>query len=265
MAARRSDAKGAKLSGSHNRSWIWGRHLVLATLRAGVWSPRQILIGSRCPSDVSAEVRRAADRAEIPCETVADDLIEQRCRAADHQGLAALMPEFPYASLDDVLQQPACPESWLILDRIQDSFNFGSMVRSAVELGTHALLIGATEQSPVNSQVARSSAGAVNLVPIVRHAALAEGIQRLKGRGFRIIAASEKGTRELEAANLCGKTAIVIGNEGRGVSAEIWDLCDEQLAIPTSGRVGSLNAAVAAGIFCYERLRQRNAMRKETT
>lgn len=265
MAARRSGSTGAKLSGSHNRSWIWGRHLVLATLRADVWSPRQILIGSRCPADVGAEVRRAADQGEISCETVTDDLIEQRCHAADHQGLAALMPEFPYALLDDVLQQTACPESWLILDRIQDSFNFGAMLRSAVELGTDAILIGSTEQSPVNSQVARSSAGAVNLVPIVRHAALAEGVALLKARGLRIIAASEKGTVGLEAADLRGPTAMVIGNEGRGVSAEVWDLCDEQLAIPTTGRVGSLNAAVAAGIFCYERLRQRNSTGKDQT
>lgn len=245
--------------GNHNRSWIWGRHAVLETLRVGSWVPLAVQRSPRCPAEIAAEVIGICQRQHIDCRDVTDAAMSKTCRAEDHQGLAAEMPEFPYANLEQLLTQPTPRTSWLVLDGIQDSFNFGAMVRTAVELGLDAVLIGTAGQAGVNSQVARSSAGGVNHVPIVQVATLADGIRRLKDHHVQIIAASEKADALLQDADLTFATAIVIGNEGRGVSEDVWSLCDTHVRIPTTGQLGSLNAAVAAAIVGYELMRQRRS------
>jgi 23S rRNA (guanosine2251-2'-O)-methyltransferase len=247
-----------KCLGNHNRCWIWGRHVVLETLRAATWPPLEVLYSARCPAEVVRELVRHCTVANIDCREVSDPDLTGKCRSDEHQGVAAQMPDFSYALLDDLLaaEPSTAPCGWLILDGIQDSFNFGAMIRSAVELQMTAILIGTVGQSPVNSQVARSSSGGVNHLPIARIDPLVAGVAKLKGAGVRVIAASEKGTASVSEVDLTGRVALVVGNEGRGVSAAVWDQCDVQVRIPTTGIVGSLNAAVAAGIVCYERLRQ---------
>ncbi len=242
--------------GNHNRCWIWGRHVVLETLRVGIWQPREVLLTPRCPAEIAAEVDGLASRLGVAIERVSDAVLAKRCRADDHQGLAASLPEFPYANLTAGLATVTPQTTWLILDGIQDSFNFGAIVRSAVELAVTGILIGRHAQSPVNSQTARSSSGAVNHLPIVREDDLPAAVTRLKTAGLRVIAASEKGAADLSTADLTGPTALIVGNEGHGVSPALWALCDQQVRIPTTGVVGSLNVAVAAGILCYERRRQ---------
>lgn len=239
--------------GNHNRSWIWGRHAVGTTLAAGFWTPLEVAVSDRCPMDL----RSAAERSGVPVAVVTEGELARRCRADDHQGIAARMPEFPYTDLDELFDRTAVPTAWLVLDGIQDSFNVGAIVRSAVELGIEAILLGTVGQSGVNSQVVRSSAGAVNYIPIARAADLASGVRRLTDHGITALVASEKSSRLLDCVDLTRPVAIVIGNEARGVSEAVMALCAEQICIPIGNRVGSLNAAVAAGILCYELTRQR--------
>lgn len=246
-----------KLLGSHNRSWIWGRHAVWATLDVGRWTPLELVTTPRCLEALRQSVHRLAAERQIPLEELTDAELARRCRADDHQGLAARMPEFPYTDFESLLAQSCPPTAWLVLDGIQDSFNVGAIIRSSVELGIEVVLLGAAGQSGVNSQVVRSSAGAVNHLPIVRVPELSTAMQRLMEAGIIGIAASEKSSRLLESVDLTRPVAIVIGNEAHGVSADVLSHCDEQVRIPISNRVGSLNAAVAAGIFCYELVRQR--------
>lgn len=245
-----------KLVGNHNRCWIWGRHAVLETLRAGVWLPVEVVLSPRCASEIAEEIRWRTRQLQVPCQELTDVAVGRLCRSDEHQGLAAQLPEFPYLQVSELLQRQSVPQRWLVLDGIQDSFNFGAMIRSAVELGTEAVLIGTHAQSAVNSQVVRSSAGAINHLPIARATQLSTAIQELKAAGLRLVGASEKATQRLQDCDWQGATAILIGNEGRGISPELWGLCDAHVRIPTTACVGSLNAAVAAGIVCYERWRQ---------
>ena len=133
-----------------------------------------------------------------------------------------------------------------------------AIVRSASALGVDGILIGDREQAEINSQVARSSAGAVNHLPIAQTDDLPGAVDQWRARGFQIIAASEKGQTPLFQADFTRPTVMIIGNEGRGVGPELLSRCDVSVAIPMSGRVGSLNAAVAAGILFYEMRRQRS-------
>lgn len=248
---------------NHNRCWIWGRNVVLETLRAARWPVLELLLSERAEPDAARETRRAAERLDIPLQVVSDDQLQKTCRVGDHQGFAARMSEFPYLALADLWPLlPAAPRL-VVLDHIQDPFNLGAILRSAEVLGCDGLILGHDGQSGVNSQVARSSAGAVNHVPIVRVDNLSEALGQLTQRGIACWAASEKSSRPAWEVDLRGGTAIVIGNEGRGVDPELLARCAGALQIPVAGRVGSLNAAVSAGILFYEVQRQRALAAKD--
>ena len=250
-------SRSSSLMGNHQKCWLWGRHSILELLRADRWPPLELGVASDLPEAEAREVHRWAQRHNCPVEVCSDVELERRCRAPDHQGLIARMPEFPYR--DPVELIASLPKNgWcVLLDRIQDPFNFGAILRSAEVLGASAAFVGMAGQSPVNAQVVRSSAGAVLHLPVGRATSLAEMGRQLQSRGLRLCGASEKGTLPPSACDLTGAVGLVIGNEGRGISPEMLTLCDTLLTIPQTGRVGSLNAAVAAGILCYEVARQR--------
>ena len=270
------------LMGNHQKCWLWGRHSVVELLRADRWHPIEIGMGADLPVSVVREVRAWAQRHHCPVESWNDAEIEDRCRASDHQGLIARMPEFPYHSVEELLSLET-PESvvfrsaqdrpfavrkatlpsrpaggWcVLLDGIQDPFNFGAILRSAEVLGANAAFVGGEQQCGVTAQVVRSSAGAVLHLPLARGDSVSDIARSLQSRGFQLCGASEKATQSPSEVDFRRPTCLVIGNEGRGISPELLALCDQTVAIPQTGQVGSLNAAVAAGILCYEIGRQR--------
>lgn len=199
---------------------------------------------------------RAAERA-IKAVVVPRADLSRLAATCEHQGVLARMGPFPYAEPGVLSAMPSDRALFLVLDAIQDPFNFGAMLRSAGAFGVDAVLISDQQQSPVTSQVARSSAGVVNRVPIVRTGDLPGLLQSLRGRGVRVVGASEKSTARLTECSLTRPTAIVIGNEGTGLSTQLLDCCDELVRIPIVPAVGSLNAAAAAAVVLYEAQRQR--------
>ena len=243
--------------GSHQKCWLWGRHSIRELLRADRWHPQEIGLGPGLPVSLEREVRAWAQRRSCPIQEWSDVEIEDRCRASDHQGLIARMPEFPYRGIDELLQTLPGQAWCVLLDGIQDPFNFGAILRSAEVLGASAAFIGGGQQCGVTAQVVRSSAGAVLHLPLARGDAVSDIAKALKSHRFKLCGASEKATQSPSEVNFRGPTCLVIGNEGRGISPELLTLCDQTIAIPQMGQVGSLNAAVAAGILCYEIGRQR--------
>lgn len=256
MVHRRSKTpRGKATLGSHNRSWIWGRNVVAETLRAGKWPVLELAVSRRLEPGLFQEFLRRAHDLGVAVRETDDAELTRWCRAADHQGCAALMGEFPYLSREQ-LSSLARPDAVvLVLDRIQDPFNFGAIVRSGECLGIAGIVIGTKEQTGVNSLAARSSAGAVNHVPIARVDDVRGALSELSARGWRIWGASERGAVPLWEATFRPPMALVIGNEGTGISPELLAECAATVQIPMAGRVGSLNAAVSAGILCYEAIR----------
>jgi 23S rRNA (guanosine2251-2'-O)-methyltransferase len=244
---------------SHQKCWLWGRHAVLEALRAGHWRPVEVWLAQGLPEPIAADARGRADQWSIAVYVKSDEELTRRCGKREHQGLMARMPPFPYADVDAVLGAATRPELFLILDGVEDPHNFGAILRSADVFGAGAVFIGTRRQCEVTSHVARSSAGGVNYVPVARTEDLAPVIGTLRSRGVQMVAASERGERSAAACNFTLATALIIGGEGRGVSAELLSLCDVVAAIPQAGHVPSLNAAVAAGILLYEVRRQRDA------
>ena len=246
------------LMGNHQKCWLWGRHSVIELLRADRWHPLEIGLGRDLPISVVREARAWAQQHSCPIESWSDDELEDRCRASDHQGLIARMPEFPYHSVDEVLKKLPKTGWTTLLDGIQDPFNFGAILRSAEVLGASAAFVGGDQQCGVSAQVVRSSAGAVLHLPLAQSQSVIEIARLLQSRGIQLCGASEKATLAPREVDFCLPTCLVIGNEGRGLSPELLKLCDQTIAIPQTGQVGSLNAAVAAGILFYEVGRQRS-------
>lgn len=250
----KSSSKPARL-GSHNRSWIWGRHAVSETVRAGRWPILELAMSSLLDAKIRREFCAWADRTNTPLTELNDDQLTLHCRAADHQGCAALMGEFPYLTADQLLKQVPDQARLIVLDRLQDPFNFGAIIRTVEGLGLDGIVIGSKEQTGVNSQAARSSAGAVNHVPIAKVEDLSSFLKELVDRSWQIWGATERGRRFLKEAQFQPPLVLIIGNEGTGISPGLLSLCTETVRIPMAGQVSSLNAAVSAGILCYEVVR----------
>lgn len=247
-----------QLDVSHQKNWLTGLHPVRETLTAARWPIARLVVNAW--ADGVAELQTLAETNNVPVECVSAERLEELCHARHHQGVAAQMAAFPYRSLDwlTTLVEGNSPRTIVICDRIQDAFNFGAILRCAAALNVDAMIIGESEQVGVSPQVARSSAGAVNHMEIVRTDDLANAVTLLANAGISLAAASEKATAAAWEEEIPERVALVIGNEAAGIDSSILEACNVALRIPISEHVDSLNAAVAAGILLYEIQRQRN-------
>jgi 23S rRNA (guanosine2251-2'-O)-methyltransferase len=261
MVERYKRGKGKKnLLGSHQKCWIWGRNLVLETLAAGRWPIVELFLSEALPDEArSSACSRAADLG-VPADIVPSATLENMGHTAEHQGYLARMSLFPYAPLESLIAgpTPGGDSPFLVMaDGLQDPFNLGAVIRSAEVFGAGGVIIRASGQTGVTSMVARSSAGAVNRIPIARVESLESAADILAARGIALVGASEKAEAELDAFDFRRPVCIAVGNEGFGLSQVVQDKCTSRVRIPQQGCVGSLNAAVAAGVFFYELRRQR--------
>lgn len=257
--ARRGRGK-RRLLGNHQRSWLWGRHVVTETLRAATWPVLELHLSDRLDESDREQARVAASITGADVVVESPERLRELCKSSEHQGFVARMGEFPYANLDDVLKSGRVDSPCVaILDRIQDPHNFGAILRSADALGVTGVVVAMKEQVGVSTHVARSSAGAVNHVPIARVDDVVAAVRVCRDRGLFVVGASEKAKRAIASVDATVPTAIVIGNEGEGLAPDVRDACDELVHVPQCGRVASLNAAAAAAILFYEVARQRGA------
>ena len=269
----RNRRSNSGLAANHQRSWLWGRHAVLETLKAGRWPIVELFIDSNQPEPELAEVERLAASLEIAVELVDADRLTQLSQTYEHQGFLARMGEFPCEDFESLMlaartaTQLAASSSaasgsnvlaplFVVCDRIQDAHNFGAILRSCDAMKLDGIVFGERYQSAITPHVARSSAGAVNHQRIFRVPLLTEAVAMLKQAEYQTIAASEKSATTLWEVNLAQPTVVLIGSETSGIASELLSLCDTHVAIPMLGEVNSLNAAVAAGIVLYECRRQ---------
>lgn len=264
MPAREQRGKRNKqksLAGNHQRCWLWGRNAVVEALRAGRWLPVEIVIAEQLAPDLRREVEGLARAGQIPVQVVAADRLTELCHSREHQGLIAKMPPFPYCELSEVLGADGPSPLFVLLDSLQDPFNFGAVCRAACVFGARAVIVARSGQVEVTSHVARSSAGAINQVAIACVEDLATTIAELQSRGVRVWAATISASEVIGDVDLTQPTAIVIGNEGQGVQPRLIAACDGEVTIPQATNFNSLNAAVAAGVLLYEVHRQRRGHR----
>ena len=186
--------------------------------------------------------------------------LNKMAQTENHQGVIAIVPPFNYCEVKDILDEAYRKNEKpfiLILDGIEDPHNLGAIIRTAETAGVHGIIIPKRRACNVNSTVYKVASGAVEHMKIARVNNLNDEIKYLKDNDVWVYGTAVEASKYYYEENLTGAIAIVIGNEGKGISNLVKENCDVLLKIPMKGKISSLNASVSAGIVMYEVVKQR--------
>ncbi len=193
----------------------------------------------------------------VPVKEVTGEKLQALSGISSHQGVAAVLSAGRYATLEDVYARAGEEPLFVVVaDEIEDPHNLGAIIRTAEAAGAHGVIIPKRHSAGLTATVAKSAAGAVAWLPVVRVPNLPAAMEQLKERGVWFYCADMDGTHWC-SADYSGGVGLVIGSEGRGVSRLVREKCDFVVSMPMLGKVNSLNASVAGGIILYEIARQR--------
>jgi 23S rRNA (guanosine2251-2'-O)-methyltransferase len=238
---------------------IYGIHPILEALNAGK-DIEKIMLSREVRNPQVREITGIAEQREIPVQKVPNEKLDSFTKA-NHQGIIAFVSMIEYQPIEDLLirsfesgRQPM----FIVLDRITDVRNFGAIARSAECAGVDALVIPSRGSAQINADAIKTSAGALNVIPVHRSPNLKDTLRYLKDSGVRLIAVTEHGSTDYGTTDLTGPVAFILGSEEDGISPEYLKLCIERIKIPLVGTITSLNVSVAAGIIIFETQRQRN-------
>ena len=236
-----------------------GRNALTEALRAGRTIDKVFI----ADGDTDRGLQRlAAEAKEAGAVIVPVDRrkLDQMSFTRSHQGVIALAAAHDYYTIDDILEEAASRgENALIVicDELSDPHNLGAIMRSAECAGAHGVIIPKRRSVGLTATVAKASAGAVEYMKVARVTNINNAINDLKGKGVWVFGTAAEGSVPMYKADLTGPAAIVIGNEGDGMSPLVRKNCDMLVHIPMKGRISSLNASAAASILLYEAVRQR--------
>lgn len=240
---------------------IEGRNPVIEALRAGRSVNKIWIAKSNQQRDhrLNEIITACKEKGAIIME-VEKDVLDKMAQTTGHQGVIAQIAAKdyadPFALIDEKIEQGKHPFI-LILDNLQDGYNFGSIIRIAEASGVDMIVIPERRSVSVDAHVAKASAGAVEFVPIARVTNLATFIDKIKEQNFWVFGTEVQNAENYQKANYQGNIALVIGNEGKGMNENIKKRCDFLITIPMQGKINSLNAAVATGIIVFEAALQR--------
>lgn len=195
----------------------------------------------------------------IAVKRVDDRKLDKMSGGASHQGVIAVVGCAEYYSVSEILdlaKQRGEDPFVIICDEIEDPHNLGAIIRTAEAAGAHGVIIPKRRSASLSQTVFKTSAGAASYVRVARVSNLAGAIDELKKNGVWIYGTDAEG-QDYSSVRLDGPIGLVIGSEGYGIGRLIKEKCDFLLKLPMLGKVNSLNASVAAGIFMYEVVRQR--------
>lgn len=244
--------------GEQDKDFIFGTRAVMEAINAQK-DIDKILVNKELNNDLIKELLALAKQEKIAVVRVPEAKLNRTTRK-NHQGVLAHISAIQYASLDNVIDEcfsKGIAPLILVLDRITDVRNFGAMARTADCAGVHAIVIPEKGSAQINSDAVKTSAGALNFLPVCRVKNLYYTVKDLKKMGLSVVSVTEKTDREMYEADFSIPTALVLGSEEDGISPELMGISDEFVKIPLSGNIESLNVSVAAGVVIYEALRQR--------
>lgn len=232
---------------------IIGRNPVSEAIRSSRAIDR-ILVARGSRSGAVVGILAKAKKKEIPIKEVDPKKLDYICGGANHQGIAAYAAVREYSSVDDIfdLAESRSESPFIIiLDELEDPHNLGAVLRTAECTGAHGVIIPKRRSATLSYSVGKASAGAVEYVPVARVTNISNTIEDLKKRGVWVYGADMDGT-DYRDCDFADSVALVIGNEGKGISRLVREKCDEIVSLPMKGKIKSLNASVAAGVLMYE-------------
>ena len=238
---------------------IYGRNACLEALNTGKVEELYIQKGN-LKGSIEKVIGRAKNKNVI-IKTVDKKTLDNMAKGEVHQGVIASISSFEYSSIEDILNEAKKREEdpfIVILDEIEDPHNLGAIIRSCETAGVHGVIIPKRRSASINSTVYKSSAGACNYLKVAKVTNINRTIDELKEKNIFVYGTDGDAKSYYNKTNLTGPIAIVIGNEGKGISMQIKKNCDDLIKIPMRGKITSLNASNACAVVCYEVLRQRD-------
>jgi 23S rRNA (guanosine2251-2'-O)-methyltransferase len=243
-----------------NNDFIYGIRATIEALNSGK-EINKVLVQRGLKGELFLELQKLLTKNSIPCQSVPYQKLNKLTKN-NHQGVIAFVAPIEYSELEDTVEMLFAKKGnplFLILDRITDVRNFGSIARSAECLGADAIIIPKRGAAQVTSDAIKTSAGALTKITVCREDNLRDTLILLKQYGVVIAGCSEKADKSIVDLDLNKPLAIVLGSEENGVSKEVYKRCDVTFNVPMYGEISSLNVAVTCGIVLYEVNRQRNA------
>jgi 23S rRNA (guanosine2251-2'-O)-methyltransferase len=218
---------------------------------------REALRGRRRVHRVYATERAAREvwLGDVDVVVAEQHEIEERCGSAEHQGVCAEVQAYPYADADELLE---APDALVVcLDEVQDPQNLGAVCRVAEVAGCAGVVLPERRSAEITPAVCKASAGAVEHLPVARVRNLADWLGEAKRREAWVYGAAADARVPYDRPDYGGRVVLVLGSEGRGLRPRVADACDEQIALPSAGKIGSLNVSTAAAALVYGILQSR--------
>lgn len=244
---------------------IYGRNTVIEALKSKREIEKLLLLKNGEGS--IKKIEGMAKDKKIPIQyvdkTALDRVTDELKSDGSHQGVVAYTSAYKYKEVEDLLSIASNKEEspfLIILDGIEDPHNLGAILRTADGAGAHGVIIPKRRAVGLTDTVAKSSAGAIEYIPVAKVSNISQTIEQLKEAGLWIAACDMDGQTYYQA-DLTGPIALVIGSEGKGISRLVREKCDFILSIPMEGRISSLNASNAAAVLVYEIHKQRKGKR----
>lgn len=237
---------------------IYGTRAVMEAIKAGRQIER-ILIQKGISNELVRELLHLIRDTGLTFTYVPQEKLN-RLTTKNHQGVVCLLSSVDYASLDNIVHaafSDGREPFLLMLDQITDVRNFGAIARTAECAGVDALIIPEKGNAPITSDAMKTSAGALNHLPVCRERDLKKTITYLRESGIMVVACTEKASKMIYDVAFKGPVALIMGSEEDGISDALLRSADELVKIPMKGEIGSLNVSVAAGIAIYEVVRQK--------
>ena len=235
---------------------VFGIHAVQELLKSdrALQKVNKVYLQKNLHSGSLTRINQRAQALHLVVQAVPKNKLDDLSDHGNHQGVVVTVSPFAYVELDTLLEQLHANQQepfFLILDNLNDPRNFCYILRTADAVGVNGVIIPKRRASGVTGLVAKTATGAIEHLPIVRVTNLVQTIQQLKAAGIWIFGTDMTGT-DYRHWNAQGPIALVIGNEGKGLSTLVKQQVDQMLTIPMIGHVQSLNASVAAGILLYQ-------------
>ncbi len=241
------------------KDMIFGIRAVIEAVLAGKEIDK-ILMRRDMSSELSRELFAALANVQVPVQYVPLEKLN-KMTLKNHQGVIAFISPVAYQQIEDIL--PTIYEEGrlpfiVVLDGITDVRNFGAIARTCECAGVDAIVIPTKGGASISADAVKTSAGALMKIPVCREENLGNALKFMVASGLKLVAASERATKNYTEAPMNEPIAIIMGAEDEGVSPDHLRLCDEMISIPMLGTIDSLNVSVAAGVLIYEAVRQRS-------
>jgi 23S rRNA (guanosine2251-2'-O)-methyltransferase len=241
---------------------IEGRRPVIEALRGSRRVDRVVVAAGAAERGTLAELLELAGKEGVPVSTVPRSLLDAHAETGAHQGVAAVVSEVESIELDELLAVPLSgpePPFFLALDGVEDPHNLGALVRSAEAAGCHGVVLPRHRSAPLSATAVKSSAGALEHVPVAEVANLTRALERLRAAGLWCIGLDGEAESSLFDLELADEpVCVVVGSEGAGLHRLVRETCDVLVRIPMAGQVASLNASVAGALALFEVRRRRD-------